>query len=571
MDERREDGAQGGNMTRITEKKYDSKFLTPPAWKVDKMKYSDWKFEVQLWEKFTMIDKRQQGFAVYSTLPQEQGIDEKIRLALQNGEIDLENEEAITKIFKILDKWYGKDDLSATFDAWKRFKIFERKEDETIEQFMSNYDKTVKELQKFGVKLPEIILGMQLLDSAKLDTKEKQIVLTGVDYNEKGEIYDQMKMAIKKFIGNSNIETDMITKIKQEVYITQEEMEEKEAFIARNSYRGRRPYRSFSENNYRGGYAETNFRGGYKPGYKSDGRGSDTRGRGSGRGNFGRRRGSEMGPQKNPRDEYGNLMKCSICFSIMHFKKDCPHKRQEVYQVDEETAVKEVYKLDYTQEENCFMSETIHAAVLDSACSKTVAGRAWKDMYLASLNDKERIKIYPSKNTYYKFGSGEKVTAKERMEIPCIIGGIERTITTDIVDSDIPLLLSKPDMKNMGFKINMENDTLEVNGKSIELDTTTGGHYFIPLKECQIKIETINLITEIKTYKEKEKIINKLHRQFGHPSEKSLKDILINAEAYDQECGQILEKIKNTCEICKRYKKNSTKTSSSITPCKAIQ
>ena len=46
MAERREDGAQGGNMTTNTEKKYDSKFLTPPAWKVDKMKYSDWKFEL---------------------------------------------------------------------------------------------------------------------------------------------------------------------------------------------------------------------------------------------------------------------------------------------------------------------------------------------------------------------------------------------------------------------------------------------------------------------------------------------------------------------------------------------
>ena len=552
-------GAQGGDGTR----KYDSKFLTPPAWKIKQMKYSDFKFETELWSKFTLMDKKQQGFAIYSTLPHEEGVADKIRLALQSGEIDLEDEQAVNKIFQVLDKWYGKDDLSATFEAWKAFKNFQRNNDQNIEIFMSNYDRTVKELQKHGVKLPEVILGMQLLDSANLDIKEKQIVLTAVDYNEKGEIYDQMKRAIKKFIGNANIENDKMIKIKEEIFMTGDEMEEKEAFIAsRNNYRGRRPYRGSVENNYRGGYSESNFRGGYKSGYRStEGRGSDTRGRGLGRGNFGRRRGGDLGPQKNPRDEYGNHMKCIICQSNMHFKKDCPHRRQEIYhcEIDDETPVKEVYKLDYTQDENCFMSETTHAAVLDSACSKTVAGRAWKDMYLSSLNNKENIKIYPSKNTYYKFGSGEKVVAKEIMEIPCIIGGINRTIRTDIVESDIPLLLSKPDMKKMGFKINLENDTLEVNGKSIDLDTTAGGHYFIPLQECQVKIENINLITELSTFKEKEKVINKLHRQFCHPSEKSLKDILINAEAYDQDCGKILENIKNTCEVCKRYKKTPPK------------
>ena len=38
------------------------------------------------------------------------------------------------------------------------------------------------------------------------------------------------------------------------------------------------------------------------------------------------------------------------------------------------------------------MTETIHAAVLDSACSKTVSGLSWKEMYLASLPEKKRVK-----------------------------------------------------------------------------------------------------------------------------------------------------------------------------------
>ena len=39
------------------------------------------------------------------------------------------------------------------------------------------------------------------------------------------------------------------------------------------------------------------------------------------------------------------------------------------------------------------MCETANAAVLDSACTKTVTGRAWRDKYLESLFTEERSQI----------------------------------------------------------------------------------------------------------------------------------------------------------------------------------
>ena len=50
-------------------------------------------------------------------------------------------------------------------------------------------------------------------------------------------------------------------------------------------------------------------------------------------------------------------------------------------------------------------------------------------------------------------------------------------IQTDVVDSDIPLLLSKPDMKRLGLQINMENDTAKIYDKVIDLGTTPSRHY----------------------------------------------------------------------------------------------
>ena len=68
----------------------------------------------------------------------------------------------------------------------------------------------------------------------------------------------------------------------------------------------------------------------------------------------------------------------------------------------------------------------------------------------------------------------------------------------NVVDSDIPLLLSKPDMQCLGFRLNMENDTLEVDGRVIELDTTSPGHFYLPVNKCEIEVHNFHIAIEKK-------------------------------------------------------------------------
>ena len=58
-------------------------------------------------------------------------------------------------------------------------------------------------------------------------------------------------------------------------------------------------------------------------------------------------------------------------------------------------------------------------------------------------------------------------------------------------------------MKRLGFKLNLADDTLEVNGKKLDLDTTTSGHYYIPLKTCELPLESVNMVIENKSHGEK--------------------------------------------------------------------
>ena len=540
----------------MAERQDPSKFLSPPVWNPGKTSYEDWKFEITLWQKFTKIEKKRQGFAIYSCLPNENEIQDKVRLAIQNDEIQIETDAAVEQIFQVLDKSYKKDDLSTVYETWKDFKNYEKKEEETMETFISNYDKKVKELKKQSIELPKVVLAMQLLDSANLGQKEKQIVLTGVNYNDKELMYDQTKSALRKYLGQQTLSQEQKSRISIKSEPVFNSQIEEETFLARRGdFRG-------SRGGYRG------RRGGWSNPMSR--RGSENRGRGN---NFRGRVREFQGPRKNARDESGKHMKCAVCESIMHFKRDCPHN-QEAYVSTESmnnddrnnNDVQDVWKIEYSQEDkHIFMTETVHAAVLDSACSKTVAGQAWKEMYMSSLpeEEKRKVKVYPSRTTF-KFGSGDKLVSNECIEIPCLIGGRHSSIKTEVVESDIPLLLSKPDMKRLGFKINMVNDTLEVNGRSIDLDTTSSGHYYIPLKECEMNIESVHLVTELQTVKEKSQMIKKLHRQFGHPSAISLKAIMKSADVIDKDCEKIIEDTSKNCDICLRFKKTPPRPAVSL-------
>ena len=77
--------------------------------------------------------------------------------------------------------------------------------------------------------------------------------------------------------------------------------------------------------------------------------------------------------------------------------------------------------------------------------------------------------------------------------------------------------------------------------------TTSAGHYCIALQSCEIPLE--------KSGDEKQKIVFKLHKQFGHPSEDSLTSLMQHADAFDKEIDQLIDQVTKNCVTCKRYKK----------------
>ena len=209
-------------------------------------------------------------------------------------------------------------------------------------------------------------------------------------------------------------------------------------------------------------------------------------------------------------------------------------------------------------------SETWNAAVLDSGATNTVASKIWFNCYINSSNSEEKSKIQHHIGTnVYRFGNGKLVQAVENKDLPIVMGGEHVMLNTDIVQSDIPLLLSRKSMKRAGMTIDFKNDQAVAFPQKIRLINTKSGHSTIPIRPYNTILNNIATVTNtvvvlIATSETKTKIIQKLHSQFTHLSSDKLLKLLNSAGDpwnNDEELKTLIKKISAECQICQLYKK----------------
>ena len=56
-------------------------------------------------------------------------------------------------------------------------------------------------------------------------------------------------------------------------------------------------------------------------------------------------------------------------------------------------------------------------------------------------------------------------------------------IRTDVIDTDLPLLLSKSAMKKANRKFDFSNDTINMLDQKVNIVFTSSGHYAVPISK----------------------------------------------------------------------------------------
>ena len=201
------------------------------------------------------------------------------------------------------------------------------------------------------------------------------------------------------------------------------------------------------------------------------------------------------------------------------------------------------------------MGETIGAIILDSGCSRTVCGKYWFDAFKDTLSDEELATVTENlSSAVFRFGDGNKLRSLKSVTFPCMLAGRCIRIRTDVVDSKIPLLLSKASMKRAGMVIDLNSDTVTVFGKVISLNTTSLGHYILPIHRTSTP-EFVNEILTASATESVERVAMKLHRQFAHPTPEKLKKLLKDAGKHDVKLHEAVDMVSASCAICRIYKR----------------
>ena len=255
-------------------------------------------------------------------------------------------------------------------------------------------------------------------------------------------------------------------------------------------------------------------------------------------------------------------MRCHECKSTQHFVQQCPYKKVEDAKM---TVHLTLIAGSASKDQEVLLVESLARGILDSACTKTVAGRTWTEEFLSLLSEDERTMALKSKKTgssLYRFGDGQETRSKHEITVPMTICGKRIQIVVDVVENDIPLLISRPTMTQLGMVLNTADHTVTVAGEKFNLEFNRSGHYIIPVcdwmnQDCNIVLHLDRLRDSTST--EKANKAKKLHRQFAHASKERLIQLLKTGGCDDKEFLQAIEKCCDTCEFCQKYRRPKPK------------
>ena len=195
-----------------------------------------------------------------------------------------------------------------------------------------------------------------------------------------------------------------------------------------------------------------------------------------------------------------------MCNSIAHLEKACPNRKP--YKEDQNGENKTYYSSSehVTSCENLDLvnsntndyetvvcdamdvsaGEAMNFMVLDTACPKNVAGKAWLDCFLESLDEDEKCAVKKeASDARFKFGSGKVFSSLFRISVPVCVADCQVELTFDVVESDIPLLLGKQNMKMWNVVIKTGDEvaefTIDGQAKTVGLYTSHSGHWCVPI------------------------------------------------------------------------------------------
>ena len=154
-------------------------YKSPPE--ITDNEYETWRREIELWQIVTDLEKSKQAVAIALSL---RGKYRDVATGISSA--TLSAEDGVTSLLDELDKHFKKNDVDSAYEAYRDFDKFERVSNQSITDFIQEFEKRYGKLTKHNMTLPSTVQGCKLLEAADLETTQKQMILSAcssLDYN----------------------------------------------------------------------------------------------------------------------------------------------------------------------------------------------------------------------------------------------------------------------------------------------------------------------------------------------------------------------------------------------------
>ena len=103
-------------------------------------------------------------------------------------------DDGVDVLIKQLDTVFKKEAID---EAYSLFESYKRKPEETVSDYIIEFEHRYSKVKKFEMALPDSVLVYKLLEGAWLSQKERKLVLTAVNKLE----FSAIKSALKRIYG----------------------------------------------------------------------------------------------------------------------------------------------------------------------------------------------------------------------------------------------------------------------------------------------------------------------------------------------------------------------------------
>ena len=337
---------------------------------------------LEMWSFTSMAAKEMKGALLFQSLPNAHSSGIKQRISDQIPLEDLKKETSFNKIIDILKEAFAKVKEAENYAVFKEFMYIKRKSDEDMLTYVSRFSGSKVKAEKHNIKLGDTTKAYHLLETSNISEQDKRAVLAQLvgkeDSSTDETVFKAAVAALKTILGESKVEDLSIQKL--EGVLSVDEQEALAAFRYKKKY---------------GQSVKTPKTTGLPPVQKP----------------------------RNPIDpNTGMIMRCASCDAKTHLVKDCYDTFENVKArlkaqtlkgaqliaeekdsdneafftnsiISSSPIVEEVVLQVKIKELKTLGGHTSGCMLLDSGCSRTVAGVAWMDDYRQGLSEEDLEKV----------------------------------------------------------------------------------------------------------------------------------------------------------------------------------